>query len=187
ITTEIMSAIYEEITIDMVASTLLKQFPDSINYTFRTFHNSISLVGTLAKYSIPVQDALQLYSISTKISEQTITGAELFPENANSILVTSTIERAGTIYIGDEKFGSISSRSDSNSYIIAAFVDEKMTKAEVMSENSRSHIDFETVEHLLAFVDWYKTSSCCNHFHIYNHKTDCFQFDEGGCAYVEMF
>ncbi|CAG8546690.1 9660_t:CDS:2, partial [Racocetra fulgida] len=244
ITTEVMVSIYEEITINIVASTLLKKFPDSINHSFRIFCNSISLEGTLAKYLIPIEDVLNLYNMSTKILEQNITGAESFPgkflkpiyfsqlddittrylaqfynkvyaqnrrtlsftascdyvSSSHSIFVTSAIERTGTIYIGDEKFGSISSRSDSNSYIIAAFVDEKKIKTrkeykiyhwpgkvlyyfkhqvqvpkEVTMENN---IDFETAEHWFAFVDWYKTSNNVDYFHIYNRETDCFQFDE---------
>ncbi|CAG8490466.1 2356_t:CDS:2 [Cetraspora pellucida] len=78
ITIEVMAVIYEEITINIVASTLLKKFSDSINCLFKIFYNSISLEGTLAKYLIPVQDVLNLYNISTKILEQNITGAESF-------------------------------------------------------------------------------------------------------------
>ncbi|CAG8787206.1 16638_t:CDS:2, partial [Dentiscutata erythropus] len=190
---EIMATIYEEITINLVASTLLKNFLDSINNIFKVFYDSISLGGTLAKYLIPVQDILNLYNMSTKISEQNITGAELFSRNLqqnlyqqmtnidfiascdyisdpNSIFVTFTIERSGAIYIGDEKFGFISLRSDSNLYIVAAFINEKRPEL-----------------HSFAFVDWYKTSNYCDHFHIYNRETDCFQFDEDGCAHAGMF
>ncbi|CAG8541797.1 14533_t:CDS:2 [Cetraspora pellucida] len=229
ITTEVMVFIYEEITSNIVASTLLKKFLDSINHSFRIFCNSISLEGTLAKYLIPVEDVLNLYNMSTKILEQNITGAKSFPEkflkpiyfsqlddittrylaqfynkvyaqnrrtlsftascdyvsSSHSIFVTSAIEQTGTIYIGYKKFGSISSRSDSNSYIIAAFVDEKKIKTrkeykiyhwpgkvlyyfkhqvqvpkEVTMENN---IDFETAKHWFAF------------------------FDEGGRAHAGMF
>ncbi|CAG8524644.1 17783_t:CDS:2 [Cetraspora pellucida] len=196
ITTEVMVAIYKEITINIVASTLLKKFSDSINYSFRVFDNSITSGRTLTKY-------LQTLNF--------IASCDYF-SNSNSIFVTSAIERVGIICIEDEKFGSVSSRLDSNLYIIAAFVDEKKTKAgkerkiyywpgkvlyyfkhrvqvskEVTTENSRNQIDFKTIEHSFAFVDWYKTSNCCDHFHIYSHETDCFQFDESGRAHAGMF
>ncbi|CAG8751516.1 35321_t:CDS:2, partial [Racocetra persica] len=181
ITTEVMAAIYKEITINTVASILLNQFSDSISDLFKVFCDSFLSVRTLAKYSIPVQDILNVYNMSTKVFEQNITGAELFSRKylkstyfSHLDDVTTTIERARTICIGDEKFGSISSRSNLNSYIIHCVQVPK----EVTIENSRVQIDFKTVEHLFAFVDWYKASSCCDHFYIYNRKTDYFQFDE---------
>ncbi|CAG8522604.1 6951_t:CDS:2 [Dentiscutata erythropus] len=202
---EVMSTIYEEITINLVVSTLLKNFPDSIN-------DFILLGDTLAKYLIPIQDILNLYNMSTKISEQNITGAELFPGKFLKPIHFSHLDDITNRYLAHDLELFILEMKNSNSYIVAAFIDEKKTRAgneyniyywpgkvlyyfkhqvqvpkEITNENSRDQIDFETIEHSFAFVDWYKTSTYCDHFYIYNHETDCFQFDEDGHAHAGMF